>query len=129
MQRVLVVDDELSVCAFLERFFQHCGFDVETTTSPTVALERIRQRRPDLVLLDVRMGPMSGLELLQKARAFAPDLRVVMVSGIGDEQTVREALSLGAMDYVTKPFNLDTQWWVERFFGLPPSLSAQDSPC
>ncbi len=120
MQRILVVDDEIKICAFLEKFFQGRGFEVETTTSPVEALERIKVRRPDLVLLDVRMSPMSGLEVLRVARSLVPDLRVVMVSAIDDEQVVQEALSLGAVDYVTKPFMLDGRWWAERFFWSSP---------
>lgn len=116
-RRMLIVDDEPGMCRFLERFFQQSGFHVETTTSPLEALHRIEAQHPDVLLLDVRMTPMSGLELLQKVRELAPTLHVIMVSAIEDEATAQEALGLGAIDYVTKPLTLDPQWWAERFFG------------
>jgi len=119
MWQLLIVDDEEKICHFLGAFFQRCGFATQTTTSPLEALERIQAHQPDLVLLDVRMSPISGLEVLRRAKRFAPDLRVVMVSALDDPQVAHEAMALGAIDYVTKPFTLDAVWWAERFFGLP----------
>ena len=120
MRRMLIVDDEPKICEFLKRFFERSGFNVETSTSPLEALERVKSARPDLLLLDVRMSPLSGLEVLKQVKALDPEIRVVMVSAVADEQIVREALRLGALDYVTKPLELDTRWWAERFFGFPP---------
>ncbi|MBI4341691.1 MAG: response regulator [Candidatus Omnitrophica bacterium] len=121
MRRMLIVDDEPGMCRFLSRFFQQTGFVVDATTSPEEALSRIATQRPDLLLLDVRLGGVSGLELLRTIRELTPGLRVVMVSALEDEATAQEALRLGAVDYVTKPLTLDPQWWAERFFGYPPA--------
>ena len=119
MQRILIVDDELKICEMLGKFFRHLGFAVESTTSPIDALKQVEQQRPDLLLLDVRMSPLSGLEVLRRVRHIDPNLRVIMVTAIDDDEIAQEALALGAIDYVTKPLSLNTKWWAERFFGLP----------
>ena len=66
-----------------------------------------QQKRPDVVLLDIRMPGMTGVQVLQQLRLRAPDLPVVMISGAGDLQIAKSCLTRGAFDYVSKPFDLD----------------------
>lgn len=126
MQRVLIVDDEVKICELMERFFRQLGFDVNSTTSPLEALEQVEQQRPDLLLLDVRMSPISGLEVLRRVKCIDSTLRVIMVTALDDAAIAQQALALGAIDYVTKPFSLNTEWWAERFFGLPDPPAPKD---
>jgi putative two-component system response regulator len=104
--RVLLVDDEeairLSLCTFLTR----SGYEVEVACSAAQALEMIPSGRFALMLSDIRMPGMSGVELVPRALASAPDLAIVMLTAVNDAPTATEALSRGAMGYLTKPVEL-----------------------
>ncbi len=103
---LLVVDDEPKIQRLLKAFFESRGLRVVTAGSGEEALQALSQK-PMAVLLDVNMPGMDGLMTLKKIRAAQASLPVIMASGVGEEGTVRDALGLGAYDYVTKPFNLD----------------------
>ncbi len=104
--KILVVDDEVELCALLNEFLTEKGYRVRTATSGKEALVKVRQETPDAVLLDVRMPDMSGLEVLRAIRAMGTAVFVVMVTALEDETTRQEARQLGADGYVTKPFHL-----------------------
>ncbi len=103
---LLVVDDEPGILRLLKSFFESRGMNVATAESGEETLAALTQK-PLAVLLDVTMPGMDGLMTLKTIKERHPALPVIMVSGIGDEATVREALDAGAYDYVTKPFNLE----------------------
>jgi len=103
---VLVVDDEEAVCVAVSRFLQTRGFDTVGAFSGAAALEQLTQRRFDIMLCDVRMPMMSGLEVLPHALALDPDLGVVMLTAVNDAETATAALTRGAMDYLVKPVAL-----------------------
>lgn len=103
---VLVVDDDPGIVKLLNDFLASRGLKVLTATSGEEAVAALAHK-PVTVLLDMTMPGMDGLMTLQKIKATHPRLPVIMVSGIGDEATVQEALDAGAYDYVTKPFNLE----------------------
>ena len=107
MPKLLVVDDEIALCDLLRHFFIKQGYRVVIATSGTEALALITKEQPDLMLLDVKMPRMSGIEVLKQLRARGDEVKVVMVSAAHDETTVNEAKQLGAIDYVVKPFHLD----------------------
>ncbi len=121
MQRMLIVDDEPKICNFLGQFFQERGFTVETTTSPLEAVERASATSPEIMLVDIRMHPIDGLEVLRRVRASAPEVHVIIVSAYDEAEIAQQALQLGALDYVTKPLVLNPHWWAERFFWFPPA--------
>ena len=102
---LLLVDDEALNRDMLSRRLTHHGFLVEVAGDGPSALQQIAARQPDLVLLDVMMPGMTGLEVLQALRAtYAPDqLPVIMVTALKDSDKVVEALNMGANDYITKP--------------------------
>jgi two-component system response regulator (stage 0 sporulation protein F) len=103
--RILIVDDEQSVREVLSEYFVDQGYDVETASGGDEALAVVQQGPPDLVLLDVRMTGIDGVETLRRIRTIAPDLSVIMVTANEDVGLARETLKLGALDYVAKPFD------------------------
>jgi len=105
-KKILVVDDEVEICAALSKFLHHRGYNVHMAHDGTSALERIREWKPDVVLLDVIMPGMSGIDVLKQLQEFSPPPAVVMTTAITDEELAKKTLALGAYDYITKPFNL-----------------------
>ncbi|MEO6209952.1 MAG: HD domain-containing phosphohydrolase [Gemmatimonadaceae bacterium] len=104
--RVLLVDDEEAIRLSLSTFLTRSGYEVETASSATQALEMLDAGRFSLMLSDIRMPGMTGVELVPKALATNPDLAIVMLTAVNDAPTATEALSLGAMGYLTKPVEL-----------------------
>ena len=103
---ILVVDDEDSICSFMEEVFASEGYTVSTANDAEKGLQMAEELRPDLVLLDLKMPKMSGVDILRRIKAIDEDMAVVMMTGFGTMDTARAAMRLGAFDYVTKPFDL-----------------------
>ncbi len=103
MSRILIVDDEPTILDLLQRFLVSKGHEVRTAADGLEALQKVQDEQPDLVLLDIRMPRMSGLDVLRHLRESHPRVRVIMVSGLTDEELRHTALDLGALDYLTKP--------------------------
>jgi len=106
MPKLLIVDDEIDIREFARNFFKKRGVDVFTASGGGEAFEIAAQERPDLILLDVRMEEMTGVEFLRKMREQGDDTRVIMVSGIEDEEIVEEAKGLGILGFIHKPLIL-----------------------
>ncbi len=104
--RILVVDDEIEIVRALQRSLTSHGFEVFTAGSGEDAMERIAQHRPDLVLLDLGLPGMSGLEVCKRVREQS-NLPVIVLSVKDTERDKVLALDLGADDYVAKPFGMD----------------------
>src|SRR5688572_20339717 len=104
--RLLVVDDDRAILTLVGTIALAEGFDVATTTDGTDAMNELRHRPADLVLVDLRMPGITGLEVLRAIRAINPRCRVVLFSGHATIDSAVEAVKLGAMDYLTKPFDL-----------------------
>lgn len=105
--RVLVVDDEPFVREVLSRFLSERGYQVDVAEDGQAALALIRDDAPDIVLLDLKMPRLGGLELLRILRDDGAELAVITISGHADEDTARESLDLGAADFINKPFDLE----------------------
>lgn len=103
--RLLIVDDEAPVLDVLREYFATQGYTVETASDGAAALDAVRRMRPDLVLLDVRMPGMDGMEALKQLRQLDANLAVIMVTANEDVALARETLKIGAFDYVSKPFD------------------------
>jgi DNA-binding response OmpR family regulator len=106
--RVLIVDDQTGITAVVEEHFTSLGYEVDVAHDGTTAIVRATAIRPDVVLLDVNMPEVSGDEVLDRLRAIDPTVPIVMLTGDADEELVRSFLQRGALDYVAKPFQLDT---------------------
>ena len=105
--RILVVDDEAPVREVLTEYFSTEGYAVEAATSGLEALSAVSGGRADLVLLDVRMPGLDGVQVLRRIREMSTSLPVIMVTANEDVTLARETLTLGAFDYVAKPFDFD----------------------
>jgi two-component system OmpR family response regulator len=107
MAKLLIVDDETDVREFARNFFQKRKIEVKTAENGQDALSEIDVFKPDLVLLDITMEGMSGLEVLKALRTAGNDIKVIMVTGIEEERIVTEANSWGIKGYVHKPLVLE----------------------
>src|SRR5213594_3999550 len=105
--RVLVVDDDVDVCALLEVRLAGRGFEVARTTSAVAALDSLATADVDAVLTDIKMARMSGLELCERIVASRPDLPVVVMTAFGTLEAAIAAIRAGAYDFVTKPVEID----------------------
>jgi putative nucleotidyltransferase with HDIG domain len=106
-KRLLVVDDEDSIRTALSRFLSTKGFEVENASSGQAALRLLGRERFTVMLCDVRMPGMTGLDVLHQALSDDPDLAVVMLTAVNDAVTATEALAGGAFDYLVKPVELN----------------------
>ncbi|MEN6532789.1 MAG: sigma-54 dependent transcriptional regulator [Bryobacteraceae bacterium] len=105
--RILIVDDELVVRDSLEKWFASEGYETGAASSAREALELIQQAEWDLVLLDIKMPGMDGMELQSRLHDINPDLMIVIMTGYASVETAVQALKRGAYDYVTKPIDPD----------------------
>lgn len=105
MERVLVVDDDATVSDVVRRYLEHSGYEVRLAGDGPTALAAFRQERPDLVVLDLMLPGIDGLEVCRRMRAEAAELPVVMLTALGTEADRVLGLERGADDYVTKPFS------------------------
>ena len=108
MPKLLIVDDEQDVREFAANFFRKRKIEVDTASSGEEALGKFDQQKPDLVLLDIKMDGMDGVQTLKRLKEKDKDARVVMVTGRKPEEnnTCQMCKELGALDYVHKPLEL-----------------------
>ena len=105
--KVLIVDDEPEVRQVLQEFLSVRGYDVLVAESGSAALAVLGADQPDLVLLDVAMPDMDGVETLRRIVALQSPVPVIMVTANADIATTSKLLAMGAVDYIPKPFDLD----------------------
>ncbi len=107
MAKVLVVDDAAFMRMRCKKLLTQSGYDVIEAATGSQAVEMYQSDKPDLVLLDITMPDMDGLTALREIRKIDPDARVAMVTAMGQQSMVVEALKAGAKDFVIKPFDQD----------------------
>ncbi len=107
MANLLIVDDELGMRQFLTHLFQREGHTVRAAGNGREAMELLRAAPSDLIVSDVQMPDMNGIELLRAARELLPEVEVVMMTAFANVDSAREAFLLGAYDFVQKPFDND----------------------
>ncbi|RJQ50511.1 MAG: sigma-54-dependent Fis family transcriptional regulator [Nitrospiraceae bacterium] len=105
--KILVVDDEKSMREILDIFLRSEGYSVTAADNGKSALEVMKDDFFDLILTDMKMPKVSGLELLKNVREISPDTVVVIITAFGTTESAVEAMKLGAFDYITKPFQMD----------------------
>lgn len=103
--RILVVDDEEEVRQLVAEFLETRGYSVITAASGFEALTAVKHYRPDLVLMDIMMPKMSGLETLQRIREIDHRVGVIMLTAVDDEAVAKEAMRREVYDYITKPLD------------------------
>lgn len=104
--RILVLDDEKYVVDVIVTHLSGEGYECVGETDPADALEALKDRSISLLLTDLKMPEMHGIEVVQRAKDIAPDLAIVVLTGLGDVTTAIESMRAGADDYIVKPFNL-----------------------
>ena len=105
--KILVVDDERIICAGCEKILGEAGYQVKTTLSARKALEMLKEEPFDIVITDIKMPELSGIELLEIIRKEYPEITVIVITGYSTVETAVEAMKLGAFDYLPKPFTSD----------------------
>jgi two-component system, NtrC family, response regulator PilR len=105
--RVLVVDDEKSMRDLLSITLEKEGYDVLTAAGGEPAIEALHRETMDVVITDLRMPKVDGLQVLRAAKEISPDTAVIVITAVASTETAVEAMKLGAYDYITKPFKLD----------------------
>lgn len=109
MKKILIVDDEKSICQLLSHFLEGQGFSVTTTLDPLQGLDTVKAVQPDLVILDVNMPGMDGWQILQtlKSSPRTAGIPVIMCTGRDMIKDIETADAMGAAAYITKPFELE----------------------
>ncbi len=105
--RILVVDDEPAVRELFKDLLEHKGYEVITAASGAEALTAVREQRPQLVLLDILMPDMDGVETLEQIRQIDRVVPIIMLTAVVHEEIAKESLRKGALDYITKPVDFD----------------------
>jgi DNA-binding NtrC family response regulator len=107
MKKILVIDDERECCKLLADYLKKRGFELETAFDGISGLEKIKCALPDLVLCDISMPGLSGIEVLKRIKEYNPHIIVIMLTGYGSMESALECLKLGAYDHIAKPVELE----------------------
>lgn len=105
--RVLIVDDEINMQVVLSAAFEDAGFVTGTASTGTEAIEVFTEADFDLLLLDLKLPDMTGIDVFRRAREVRPGIIVIMITAYSSVETAIEAMKMGAYDYITKPFNVE----------------------
>ncbi len=104
---LLLVDDEVGYADVLAKRLSKRGIEVTVAHSGSEAIQKLRRQDFEVTVLDLKMEDMDGIEVLKIFKKIDPAMKVIMLTGHGSEEAAREALSLGAFDYLTKPCDLE----------------------
>ncbi|MFH1416265.1 MAG: response regulator [Elusimicrobiota bacterium] len=116
-KRILIVDDELMIRKTLTKILVEANYDVNCTSSGELALERLKNRKYDLVLLDIKLKGIDGLQTLEKIKKINPDIPVIIISGYLTIENIEMASRFGIFSYIRKPFQLtDLREKIKRAF-------------
>jgi two-component system response regulator (stage 0 sporulation protein F) len=106
-KKVLIVDDQNGIRVLLMEVFTNEGYDTYQASNGRLALEIVRTVSPDIVLLDMKIPGMDGLEILKHIKTIDPTMKVIMMTAYGELDMIKEATDLGASMHFTKPFDID----------------------
>jgi len=108
MEKILVVDDESHIVRLLKKYLKSESYKVYTATDGAEAIKKVMEVNPRIVLLDIIMPDMSGIDVLKEIKRINPKISVIMATAVIDEKLAKKAMQYGADDYITKPFDLDS---------------------
>ena len=129
MARLVIIDDEPSILELMTKYCRKVGHDVTGCRSGMDGIAALREIKPDVLVVDLKLGDVSGLDIIKLCRSEVPNATVIMITGHGSVETAVEAMRLGAFDYLTKPFELpDLQRTIEQALGKKPSPVASNVP-
>ncbi len=127
--KILIVDDEPEVCEAISRYFTRRGYNVVIATSAKEALSKVSAEKPALIILDILMPLIDGLECLRKIKEIDKEATVIIVTCVASVDTARKALELGAVDYVTKPLDYDElETLISVQFSIKKKIPSEDFP-
>jgi two-component system response regulator (stage 0 sporulation protein F) len=106
-QKILIVEDDEKVLEFLNRLLVAKGYSTEKADRGSQAIRLASISRPDMVLLDLSLPDCSGIEILGQLKAMDEAIQVIILTGYGSQKAVRDAMELGAFDFLTKPFDIE----------------------
>lgn len=106
MKTLLIVDDQTGIRLLLNEVFSKEGFETRLAANGMEALQSVAEKKPDCVLLDMRMPGLSGVEVLKRIKKQSPDIPVIMMTAYGEIDLTEDAFAHGAERYFTKPFNI-----------------------
>jgi DNA-binding NtrC family response regulator len=105
--RILIIDDDPAICEYMQTLLEKDGFVVKTLSDPTLAEQEVRQGEYHVIILDLMMPKMDGIEVLRRIRAIDTDIAVVIFTAHPNLDTAVASMKLDAVDYIKKPFNVD----------------------
>ena len=105
-KKILIIDDEHMVCETLQDILQEDGYDVRIALDALSGLSEIEKDPPDLVISDLKLPDISGIELLRRVKSERPYMEIIIMTGLGEAETYLEAKEEGAFDYIIKPINI-----------------------
>jgi DNA-binding response OmpR family regulator len=105
--RILIVDDDKAICDYMQTLLEKDGFTVKTLSDPTLVEDEVRQGEYHVMILDVMMPKLDGIEVLKRVRAVDSDVAVIMFTAHPNLDTAVASMKLDAVDYIKKPFNVD----------------------
>lgn len=106
-KKILIVDDQNGIRVLLVEVFSVEGYHTFQASNGKLALEIVRKESPDLVLLDMKIPGMDGLDILKHIKQIDPSIKVIMMTAYGELDMIKEATDLGALTHFTKPFDID----------------------
>ncbi|MFZ7946513.1 MULTISPECIES: response regulator [Bacillaceae] len=106
-EKILIVDDQFGIRILLNEVFQKEGYQTFQAANGVQALEIVTKHDPDLVLLDMKIPGMDGIEILKRMKVIDPDIRVIIMTAYGELDMIQEAKDLGAITHFAKPFDID----------------------
>lgn len=107
MAKIVIIDDEAAILDLMSQLCRRMGHQISSHQTGKEGMRAIAELRPDLVIVDLRIGDMNGLQIIERCHQEYPATALIMVTGYGTVETAVEAMKLGAFDYLTKPFELD----------------------
>ena len=105
--KILIVDDQFGIRILLNEVLQKEGYDTFQAANGLQALEILNDHIPNLVLLDMKIPGMDGIEILKRMRVLQPDIKVIIMTAYGELDMIQEAMDLGALTHFAKPFDID----------------------
>ena len=104
---IMIVDDEPIVGKRLKRLFEKDGYDVDTFTRGSLALKELENKKFDIIITDLKMGRVDGMQILDTVREKYPDTKIIIISGLSKNELVLDALERGAFSFIVKPFKIN----------------------
>ena len=104
---IMIVDDEPIVGKRLKRLFEKDGYNVEIFSRGSMALKELENKKFDIIITDLKMGKVDGMQILETARGKYPDTKIIIISGLSKNELVIDALKKGAYSFIVKPFKFN----------------------